>query len=287
MRSSVLSVVVVSALVAAGLGGTFAGFVDTEISEGNFYQAGILDLLVNGKNDPMGAKLQYTHGKPCVSTDFWIDVYNWGVCQGGNLWMHIKDVVSTEAGRKDHMGRPYVYDGVSIVGGGIPDGYRVARVGEPMGAGVWSSEPEKIAEVGDGMVGQYYVGPTHPCLMGEDYASGIADRLDVLVQVCDDGRDGILDDADDNGDGEVDAVERARHTWVTVMSGRLANVACTKKYLGFLPTQQYGWIHVDVHLRRILCPDWPDTQTRYWPSNALQGDRATWSMMFELTTDPT
>jgi len=286
MKNMVLSIMVVSTLIAAGIGGTFAGFVDTEESEGNFYQAGILDLLVNGKNDPIGAKLQYTHGVPCVSVDYWIDVLDWGVCQGGNLYLVLKDIVSIEDGTKYHHGDDYVYDGVATVGGDIPDGYRPAVGVEPAGAGVWSSEPEKIAEVGDGEVAQIWIPSDHPCLLGEDYASGIADHLDMKIEICDDNGDGTLDNADDNGDGNVDSTEYANHNWIVVVSGKLADFPPDYKlYLGFLETQKISYIHCDVHLQQLECPDWPDEQTKYWPTNALQGDRATWSFMFELTTD--
>jgi hypothetical protein len=294
MKNIVLSVVVVSTLVVAGIGGTFAGFVDTEISQGNFYQAGISDLLVNGKNDPIGPKLTYVHGAPCKSVDFWIDIYNWGECQGGDVFMHYKDVVSEEDGRKDHMGTLYVYDGVAPAVGDIPAGYRPAVGDEPKGPGVWSSEPEKIAEVGDGWVDQIYVPPDHPCLLGEDYASGIADHLSVTTRVAVDPTwptyciyDKLVD-ADTNGDGVIDAAEEAAATWKTIdsLTVKLAEIECEKNLLGFLPTQQAGWIHITLHLQQIECIPWDDEQTKYWPTNALQGDIATWAMMFELITDP-
>jgi hypothetical protein len=303
MKNIVLSVVVVTTLVAAGVGGTFAGFVDTEVSENNSYQAGMSDLLVNGFNDPdVPAKIQWVHGAPCKSVDFWIDLYNWGECQGGDAYMHFKDVVSEEAGTKLHLGDRYVYDGVTPGNPllDVPDGYRIAVAGEPKGAGVWSTEPEKGAEVGDFWIAQTYIPADHPGLLGEDYASGIADHLGITVDVCDDGLDGILDDADDNGDGAIDPTERAAHEWriIDSLSGKLVDIECNKNWLGFLPTQQRAWIHVDAHLQQIPDPLWPvdydgdgdidgdDEQKMWWPSNAVQGDKATWSMLFELITDP-
>jgi hypothetical protein len=291
MKNVFLSVVVVATLVAAGVGGTFAGFVDTEMSEDNFIEAGISDLLVNGKNDPIGAKLRFTHVAPCKSVDKFIDLYNWGECQGGDLWMHIKHVLSEEAGTKLHLGDEYVYDGVTpgSVVPWVPDGYRIAVPPEPFGPGVWSSEPEKIAEVGDGMVGQIYIPPMDPRCMGEDYASGIADHLSIVIEVCDDLLDGILDDADDNGDGQIDATEYAAHQWfvITSLSGKLVDIECNKNWLGFLPTQQRTWIHMFVHLQQIDDPTWPgDPQLRWWRTNALQGDTAEWDMLWELITDP-
>jgi hypothetical protein len=314
MKNMFLSVVVVATLVAAGVGGTFAGFVDTEVSEGNFVQAGISDLLVNGKNDPIGPKLRFVHAAPCKSVDFWVDVYNWGECQGGDVYLHFKDVDSVEAGTKLHLGEKYVYDATTPGTPGIPDGYRIAAVGEPAGPGVWSSEPEKISEVGDGYIAQYYISDVDPNLLGEDYASGISDHLGILVEVCDDGLDGILDDADDDGNGEIDPVEYAAHDWVLIdsLAGKLADIECNKNLLGFLPTQQYAWIHIDAHLQQIYAEEWynasgqlwpaagavgvdydgdgdiddDDFQKAGWPTNALQGDSATWSMLFELITDP-
>jgi hypothetical protein len=316
MKNIFLSVVVVATLIAAGVGGTFAGFVDTEVSEGNFVQAGISDLLVNGKNDPIGPKLRFVHAAPCKSVDFWVDVYNWGECQGGDVYLHFKDIDSTEDGTKLHNNTRYVYDGVTPGAAGIPDGYRAAVGAEPAGPGVWSSEPEKISEVGDGYIAQYYISDNDTNLLGEDYASGVSAHLGVTVEVCDDGLDGILDDADDNGDGAIDPTEYAAHDWVLIpsLAGKLVDVECKKNYLGFLFTQQMGWIHIDLHLQQIYASEWYDAQGRIWgsagstavgvdydgdgdiddddfqkagwPTNALQGDKAEWSMLFELITDP-
>jgi len=296
MKNILLSAVVVTTLIAAGVGGTFAGFVDTEISEGNFVEAGISDLLVNGKNDPnVGAKIEWDCVVPCKSIDFWIDLYNWGECQSGGVWMQFKDVVSEESGAKTHLGAEYVYDGVSPGNPdlGVPAGYRIAVGGEPKGAGVWSSEPEKIAEVGGGKVAQYDILPGDPGTMGEDYASGIADHLDMTVTVPLKGATGNeLGNPDTNKDGNVDAAERAAwgvaNRWQIIesLSGKLAIVSLEKYYLGNLKTQEMTFIHFDVHLQQIECPGWPDDQTKYWPTNALQGDKVTWSMMWELTTDP-
>jgi hypothetical protein len=319
MKNILLSVVVVSTLIAAGVGGTFAGFVDTEVSEGNFVEAGISDLLVNGMNDPIEPVLEYIHAAPDKSTDFFIEVYNWGFCQGGDLYLHYKDVDSVEAGTKLHNGVRYVYDGVATgnaSAGAEADGYRAATGVEPIGAGVWSSEPEKISEVGDGYIAQYYISANDSNLLGEDYASGVSAHLDIVTEVCDDGQDGILDDADDNGDGSISASERSAHEWVTIQSltGKLKDIECFKDKLGFLLTQGRTWIHVDVTIQQIWAEEWVDAQGRFWgsdnstatgvdydgdgdiddddaqkagwPTNALQGDKATWAMLFELITDP-
>ncbi|GAH64213.1 unnamed protein product, partial [marine sediment metagenome] len=167
MKNIFLSVVVVATLVAAGVGGTLAGFVDTEESTGNFIQAGMLDLLVNGKNDPnVGAKLQYNCSVPCISTDFYIDLFSWSECQGAEVYMKLKNVSSVENGYKNYKGTDYVYDGTTDLDD-VPFGYRASK--DPTGAGVASTEPELIAEEGGGGgFGQYPVGANDPDLSWQE-----------------------------------------------------------------------------------------------------------------------
>jgi len=320
MKNILLSVVVICALVVAGIGGTLAGFVDTEFSSGNYFQMGMQDLLVNGKNDPIGHVIQETHPKWDQSNDFYVNFFNWGECEGSYLYIHVKDVVSTEAGVKiiDKVG--YVYDGVTAGAAGIPFGYRPATGLEPAGPNVWSTEPEKIAEVGDGYIGQYWIDNTNPNLMGEDFACGVAATLQCFVEVCDDGADGILDNADDGAGGgiagnlTIEPQEYKNHNWVVILAGSLADINCDKKLAGFLRTQTYAWAHFDFYIPEIYASEWydPDTGLRWdahgsnapgvdyngngvinaddfqmatWPSNALQGDKATWDILFELNSD--
>jgi hypothetical protein len=311
MKNIVLSAIVVTALVTAGVGGTMAGFVDTEVSYGNFIQAGISDLLVNGENDPnIDAKIQFDHVTPSKSVDFWIDLYNWGKCQGGDIYMMFKDVQSVEAGFKNHYGINYVYDGVAPGSGslptGVPFGYRPPTGVDPVGAGVASSEPELGAEEGNFWIAQTYISSTDPAIMGVDYASGVAANTDVHVEIPLVGTAGnILGDPDTDDDGNVSAAEYAawivngnRWQTVTAFSGKLADINFDKVFLGFLRTQEMTFVHVDVVINQLADPLYPfdydqdgdidaaDDQLKWWPTNALQGDLATWAMMFELTTDP-
>jgi hypothetical protein len=296
MKNVLLSVVVVAVLIAGGVGGTFAGFVDTEISEDNFVQAGIADLLVNGQNDPnVESKFTLDHITPCKSNDIWVDLYNWGKCNGGDVYMQIKDVVDAEAGVKHHGDFDYVFDGTAAGSGelpaGVPPGYRVAVGTEPVGNGVYSSEPEKVAEAGVGNVAGIDVSTYTSCIKGEDYC-GVSEHLDVTVVVPLVGASGnILGDPDTNNDGNVDATEEAAwvtagNRWViiTSLTGKMDTLD-TKDHLGFLGTQAMTFVHITVHLQQIPCDGWPDDQTKWWPTDSLQGDKVTWAMLFELITD--
>jgi hypothetical protein len=306
MRNVVLSIVVIAALVTAGIGGTFAGFVDTEVSHDNYVQAGITDLLVNGKNDPdVETKIEFDHAVPGKSTDFWVDLYNWGKCQGGDIYMTFKDCESIEDGCKTHYGVCYVYDGTTVGSGslpsGVPYGYKAGT--DPKGAGVASSEPELGAEEGDFWIGQTWIASGNGT-MGVDYASGVGENMDVFVQVPLVGSTGnTLGNPDTNLNGTVNATERDAweingNRWETKFSGNLLSICGTKTKLGFLATQTMTFVHVDVVISQIEDPNYPvdydkdgdidsyDEQLKWWPTNALQGDKAMWDMMFELTTDP-
>jgi hypothetical protein len=320
MKNILLSVVVVATLIAAGVGGTFAGFVDTEVSSGNYVQAGITDLLINGKNDAdcIGAKLVHPCLVPDKSIDFWVDALNWGTCTGGRLFIHFKDVDSYEAGAKyhDYQWQVYSYNGSTHKYEYRP---RIPGSMEPQGPGVWSSEPEKISENGSGLIGQYWIAHDDPNLLGEDYASGVAQHLDIRCEVPYVGTIGtILGNPDLNDDGSVNATEFAAWTtagnrWVTIVSGKLssATVDCNKTYAGILFSQCKTFFHIDVVLQQIYADEWgtvnysagtwtgagvdydgdggidtDDLQKAGWPTNALHGDIATWDMMFELLSDP-
>jgi len=273
MRNIVLALIVVAVMVTGGLAGTFAGFVDTEISPNNFVQAGIMDLLVNGKNDPnVPPKISIQWIQPSKSYDFFVDVEYWGhSTHNGDLWMKYKNVESIEAGNKTGL----VYWGAPIFDY-LP--------GSPVGPNVASSEPELIAEEGNGMVDQIYIPPFGPCTLGVDYASGVATHLDVLTWAYDPDHNGILDDPVDPATGDVDLTPG---NWFEIasLSGKLATLT-TKDFVGKLQPQVPSKIWIRVHLQQIACPDWPDPQTKWWPTNALQGDIATWDMEFELQADP-
>ena len=123
---------------------------------------------------------------------------------------------------------------------------------------------------------------------------------------------------DTDGNGVVSAAESSNWTamgnrWETILAGKLADIECNKTYVGFLGTQKMTFFHIDVSLQQIYASEWgtitfpagvpawtgagidydtdsdidqDDFQKAGWLTNALQGDKATWSMLFELITDP-
>lgn len=299
MKNILLSVVVVATLIGAGIGGTFAGFVDTEVSRDNYLEAGILDLLVSippnmhvelnddPTTDTVGAAISVDNFDPAKgSVDFYIDAYSRSTIDGF-LYMHFKDVDSVEAGMKD--GLVYERSSNSYV------------VGTPVGPDFATSEPEWIAEHG-GQVGQIIVGD--PDIMGEDYASGVAANLGIVTEVPLEGQSGnVLGNPDTNGDDQVSATERAAwitndNRWVIILSltGLLGVIESNNDFLGTLKPQTKTFIHISLSMPQLLGPeldydadgdiDDDDAILQWWPTNAIQGDKATWDMLFTLTSDP-
>jgi hypothetical protein len=130
MKNILLSVVVIGALVVAGVGGTLADFSDSEEELDDILQAGSLDLKVNGADDPDVLPFEIRG----IIPDKWYDVtkvvQNVGTIDGW-LYLHVKDVFCTETNDKDLNG-----DGV------------IDEQDKP--------EPERVAEFG-GKVGQQMV----------------------------------------------------------------------------------------------------------------------------------
>ena len=133
MKNVFLSVLVVTTLLAAGLGGTFAHFSDTEESKDNTIQVGSMDLKIKTKtpvglpvDDPdVPTLLTVLDMQPCDSEDRTFIVHNTGQPEGDpcDLYIHFKNVLCED----------------------VPD-----KLDNP------KPEPEVVAEQG-GMVGQVYV----------------------------------------------------------------------------------------------------------------------------------
>jgi hypothetical protein len=331
MRNLLLALVVTVVLIVGAVAGTFAGFVDTEVSRDNTLQMGILDLLISGVPDNLLTQHNddYQSVGPIISIDdydpakgsrdFYLDAYSRSTIDGF-LYMHYKDINSTEAGEKDDTVyyRPGNYY-CPPAWGCLPT--------DPNHA---TSEPEWIAEMG-GQVGQFWIGahdpnldndPDKPCWqenmealqgLGDNYASGVAEHLSIATYKYVDA-DGMLCDPDVSPkDGKVSGSEKAalieaggEEILVTELSGTLQEIECRSVKLGTLEEQERTIIHIQVDVPQIMGPlidyngdgvvddgnpnngdeDLEDQLLRWWPTNAIQGDMASWDMLFMLTSDP-
>jgi len=91
MDKKILASIAVIAIVAALVGaGTMAYFSDIEVSSGNVFQAGTIDLGVNGINDP-AAIVTLTGLKPCEWAYVEAILHVWG--NEADVYFHIANVV--------------------------------------------------------------------------------------------------------------------------------------------------------------------------------------------------
>jgi len=96
MKNVFLSIVIICALAIAGIGGTLAGFSDTERSLDNFFEVGNMDLKVSVDgieyDDPVPAIAEAYLAWPCNSQDFSFDLHNLSDnVQSGHAYVRFKD----------------------------------------------------------------------------------------------------------------------------------------------------------------------------------------------------
>jgi len=243
MKPVLISLVVICALAAAGIGGTLADFSDSEEEMGDILQAGSLDLKVDDLDDPDLLPFAVRTMIPDKSYHVEKTVKNVGTIDGF-LYIHIKNAECTETNDKDLDG-----DGTIENGAGVMDD---------------KPEPEKVAEFG-GKVGQQMV-------------TGLGERCDmekhvnVNILFGPTGSTSALNlkamGLDKNGDNRVtlDEVECEQ-----ILIGDLP--ACGAEY-----TISFSFILLDV-----LDPNWTGhPEFAYWPTNCYQGDTVGMDILFEL-----
>jgi predicted ribosomally synthesized peptide with SipW-like signal peptide len=100
MKNIVLSVIVVSALVVAGIGGTLATWSDSEVSKDNIITTGSLDLKVNGQDDaPWGSGVPSKVSIGCMIPEKWygpyeVELWNAGNCTfDSHAYIHVKKLL--------------------------------------------------------------------------------------------------------------------------------------------------------------------------------------------------
>jgi predicted ribosomally synthesized peptide with SipW-like signal peptide len=257
MRNILLSLVVVAVLIAGAVGGTLAGFSDSETALDNYIETGSLDLKVNGTDDaPWGAGINgaiaIKNMMPCKT--YWSDpleVRNDG--QGDNpsgspeptfLYIHVKDACCSNS--------PPIHPGPT------PSDY-------PNGE---KPEPELVAEFG-GKVNCTIV----PGLGVQGDSCNLLDFIEVTVYF--DGvplvgpvpMSAIVDDQLFIGElppcGDPHEVQLAFH---------MLQISETEAV-------ELGWLEAPLFQ--------PGSKFSDWPTNALMCDRTTFNLEFDLLQHPT
>jgi predicted ribosomally synthesized peptide with SipW-like signal peptide len=303
MKNILLSVVVITTLVVAGVGGTLADFSDIEVSEDNYFATGALDLVVSnavGTEFPTDAPKFYmiTDALPCCDKSVFLDLHNYGSGWQTNpyIYLHFKNLSCgwvmpkkpyawlDEAGNK--VAAPSPLPTVGTMGTGYP---------RPV------TEPEYVAEMG-GVAGELEDGtPVTVAGMGE-YGENceVSEHVGIIgIWVAGPYEHGVYPKAED--------VPQADWKLVTIPADldtnrdgafKLDELVCHQLELGQIPACQKIWVHISMHLQDYDEEDAlaaGDISTTYfdenipaeakwdhWPSNAYQADFMEFDMAFEL-----
>jgi predicted ribosomally synthesized peptide with SipW-like signal peptide len=315
MKNILLSVVVVATLVAAGVGGTLADFSDYEVSEGNYFKTGALDLTVSNfmgveeQGDDVDVLCAFKDAIPCCDKSFFFDLENHGQGDQGtpHAYMHIKNL---ECG---WVVPKVVWEWIEcdpVTGECV-----IATPPDPLpvhgdqGTGYPKpvNEPEFVAEcggvAGEDVNGDPVVVPGVGCCFGEDCQ--LARHVGITIEIAGPyphetkpARSDLVDDDDwtdiDLSDYDDDPADD---------DIKVNELVCEQIDLGNVPYNEGIWVHVALHLQDIdeddlidqglltdpgtgygWFDDTIDAEAKFdhWPTNALQKDSMHFDIGFEL-----
>ena len=284
MKNILLSVVVVTTLVAAGVGGTLADFSDIETSQDNYFETGGMDLKVsddlgNEYDDPdIPTFYEVTTGWPCCSKDRTFDLHNAGDGEQSppHVYIHIKNLECSQLEPKI----TYKYIKCDPAD---PSLCIETDAADPDGRPV--TEPEYVACCG-GVAGEDKDGnPVTVPGIGCDVCTSeclLSHHIDITIKTS----------AAQGGPWtEVDlfalGLDKNKDGFI-----KMNEVECEQIELGTLPGCTTMWVNTSLHLQNIdeddlglHCFDENDDDEKkwdHWPSNALMYDRMDFDMAFEL-----
>jgi predicted ribosomally synthesized peptide with SipW-like signal peptide len=255
MKNILLSVVVVATLVAAGVGGTLADFSDIEISEGNEFETGSMNLKVSDETGalydgpgpiPAIFTVPAVAGAwPCCSKDIRFDLHL--ECQGQG----------TEAHGYIH------FKGITC--------YGVEKV-----------EPE-IAVEQMGLIGEKADGTLVYSPLNSEYGENceLKEHIDIAIfkgpSLTGPWTPVDLSTCDTNGDGTI----------------KMDEIECCQVYIGLLECGVPVYVMCTLHLQDVPEEDlgydlfdetnWHEAKFNDWPTNALMKDGMRFNISFEAT----
>jgi predicted ribosomally synthesized peptide with SipW-like signal peptide len=303
MKNILLSVVVIGVLIAAGVGGTFAHFSDTEESVGNQIKVGAMDLKVNGYDDPdVGAVWEVELEPGQDIPEAYLTLSNVGQPAGDDchVYIHFKnfnceniDVDGNPANGVQNpepedvaqdggwLGQVYL-PGIGILGDNCNlAAYIVVTNLEYDGDPVDLTEYDVELGNDDGVITLNEL-LCHNILLGElDKADSAVLGIDIDVNDIDE--DDILTFAgvDNDGDGDVD--EDGRTEGVDGLPGVDDDgdgyVDEDPGYEGDDVNDDGGYFNGFDETVALMCWD-------HWPTNALMKDKITFDLLFSLVEGP-
>ena len=257
MRKILVSLLVIAVAVGVVAGGTIGSFSDVDVSEGNYFSVGALDLKVNLNgieyNDPIPMVVTSGGAWPCCSKDASFGLHNGGEGQGtAYAYLHIKDIVCSEL---------------------LTDKNPTGR-----------TEPEVVAEEGGNHGNVWVPGISE---LGQGNCT-LADWIEVFIEFDTDG-DGQFEPIIGNpmwgGIGTV-YLSEVECNWIPL--GELPN--CNTHFgkislhISDIPEGVFNWDHDgNTSTPDVPMDFFPDgSPLNDWPTNALMLDKATFTIEFGL-----
>jgi hypothetical protein len=256
MKNILLSVVVVATLIAAGVGGTLADFSDIEISVGNEFETGSMNLKVSDETGalydgpgpiPAIFTVPASAGAwPCCSKDIRFDLTL--ECQGqgteAHTYIHFKGI--------ECYGVEKVEPEIAVEQGGL--------IGEKLDGTLvyspWMREFGENCELAEHIDISIF--------SSTNSIAGPWTPVDILY--CDTNADGII---------------------------KMNEVACNQIYLGLVQCDTPLYVMATLHLQdvpeELVGEDlfdetiWQEAKFNDWPTNALMKDGMRFNISFEAT----
>ena len=249
MKNIFLAVVIVCALAVAGIGGVFADFQDIETSHNNYFETGSLDLKVSQHDvlydDPNVPALVTTDDfmPECEDKSYHFDLHNAGDYIQGTGWVYVHFKNAVYT----DPGRTEPEDAVEGVNnnpiGELEDGTFIYSPG-------WGANLDELG---------YHIEVAI-------YTRALETDLWVAVD---------LSAYDENDDGYI----------------KFNEVVCNQMLIGELDSLETIYVKIDVWFQdipeehdRVKLDLFPGTEGKFndWPTNALQNDKVTFDISFEL-----
>jgi predicted ribosomally synthesized peptide with SipW-like signal peptide len=284
MRNVLFAIVVIGALIGAAVGGTFANFSDYEVSEGNYFEMGEMDLVISDSlgrmynGDTVPAFWRITNGWPECSKDLSFDIHNAGENEQKPpvFYLHLKNLTCefTEPKVTYDWIRPKYVDGVLVA---YLDGDGTLDIDIPV------NEPTYVAILG-GVAGEDEsgaavtvpgIGVLADCLLSRN----IIVTIEYSIQY----------DTNQDPPESWEKVPVADRT--TMDPVPLAELICEQVEIAELKGCWMRWFHVSMVAHDIDEDDLKldyfadGSKFEHWPTNALQNQIVEWDIGFELLQD--
>jgi predicted ribosomally synthesized peptide with SipW-like signal peptide len=293
MKSFMITIFVIGALVAAGIGGTLASFSDYEVSQNNSFEMGEMDLVVsdnegcNYNGDIVPAVFAIDDGWPDCIKSQWFDLHNAGRNEQENpyVYLHFKNLTCEFQDAKE------AYEYIKVVGGDIVR----CPSNDPLAIAI--NEPTAVAIFG-GIAGENATGATVTVDgIGDDAICMLSRYISVNItySIAYDSNSGTRPtNWDEVPANEQTVLDLSAYDTAGNNDGKvqLSEIACEQLEIGDLKGCWMRFVLVEItatdvpesafNLNHFDETNTDEAKWEDWPTNAMQAQKVTFDLAFEL-----